>query len=142
MKASELKELDLAYAPPFGSAKDPVNMLGFVAENLEDGLLKTFHYDEVDALPRDGSITLLDVRTEDEYRAGHIEGFKNIPLDELRERLKEIPSGKKVYLHCLSGLRSYLAARILMNEGYDASSLNGGYLVYMAYQADLAAKRR
>ena len=142
LKASELKELDLAYAPPFGSAKDPVNMLGFVAENLEDGLLKTFHYDEVDALPRDGSITLLDVRTEDEYRAGHIEGFKNIPLDELRERLKEIPSGKKVYLHCLSGLRSYLAARLLMNEGYDASSLDGGYLVYMAYQDDVAARRR
>ena len=141
MKASELKELDLAYAPPFGSAKDPVNMLGFVAENLEDGLLETFHYDEVDALPRDGSITLLDVRAEDEYRAGHIEGFKNIPLDELRERLEEIPSGKKVYLHCLSGLRSYLAARILMNEGYDAYSLNGGYLVYMAYQDDVAARR-
>lgn len=85
MKASEPKELDLAYAPPFGSAKDPVNMLVFVAENLEDGLLKTFHYDEVDALPRDGSITLLDVRTEEEYRAGHIEGFKNIPLAAARE---------------------------------------------------------
>ena len=142
MKASELKELDLAYAPPFGSAKDPVNMLGFVAENLEGGLLKTFHYDEVDALPHDGSITLLDVRTEEEYRSGHIEGFRNIPLDELRERLQEIPDGKKVYLHCLSGLRSYLAARLLMNEGYDASSLDGGYLVYMAYQDDVAARRR
>ncbi len=141
LKASDLKDLDLAYAPPFGSAKDPVNMLGLVAENLEGGLLKTFHYDEVDALPRDGSISLLDVRTEEEYRSGHIEGFKNIPLDELRERLQEIPSGKKVYLHCLSGLRSYLAARLLMNEGYDAFSLDGGYLIYMAYQADLAAKR-
>ena len=130
MKASDLKDLDLAYAPPYSSAKDPVNMLGFIAENIERGLLKTFSYEEVDKLPRDGSVTLLDVRTKEEYVEGHIDGFVNIPLDELRERIDEIDPNKKAYVHCLSGLRSYLAARILMGHGIDAYSLSGGWMIY------------
>ena len=134
MKASDLKDLDLAYAPPYSSAKDPVNMLGFIAENIERGLLKTFSYEEVDKLPRDGSVTLLDVRTKEEYAEGHIDGFVNIPLDELRERIDEIDPNKKAYVHCLSGLRSYLAARILMGHGTDAYSLSGGWMIYSLFR--------
>ena len=126
----ELKDLDLAYAPPYSSAKDPVNMAGFLMENLRDGLLKQFHWDEVDALPRDGSVTLLDVRTPEEYAVGHIDGFRNIPLDELRERLEELPAGKPVYAHCQSGLRSYVACRILSQNGFDCYNLSGSYLLY------------
>ena len=125
-----MKDLDLAYAPPYSSAKDPVNMAGFLMENLRDGLLKQFHWDEVDALPRDGSVTLLDVRTPEEYAVGHIDGFRNIPLDELRERLGELPAGKPVYAHCQSGLRSYVACRILSQNGFDCYNLSGSYLLY------------
>ena len=84
MKATELKDLDLAYAPPYSSAKDPVNMAGFMIDNISKGILKQWHLEDVDLLPRDGSVTLLDVRTVREYGNGHIEGFKNIPVDELR----------------------------------------------------------
>ncbi|MDY5023448.1 MAG: FAD-dependent oxidoreductase, partial [Blautia sp.] len=107
MKATELKDLDLAYAPPYSSAKDPVNMAGFMIDNISKGTLKQWHLEDVDLLPRDGSVTLLDVRTVREYGNGHIEGFKNIPVDELRERLDEIEKGKPVYVICQSGLRSY-----------------------------------
>ncbi len=126
----ELKDLDLAYAPPYSSAKDPVNMAGFMMENLKDGLLRQFHWHEVDALPRDGSVTLLDVRTPQEYANGHIDGFRNIPLDELRERLNELPAGKPVYAHCQSGLRSYVACRILSQHGFTCYNLSGSYLLY------------
>ena len=113
LKATELKELDLAYAPPYSSAKDPVNMAGFMIENIADGTLKQFHLPEIDILPRDGSVTLLDVRTRIEYDCGHVDGFVNIPVDELREHLSELPKGKTVYVICQSGLRSYIACRIL-----------------------------
>lgn len=120
LKATELKELDLAYAPPYSSAKDPVNMAGFMIENIADGTLKQFHLPEIDILPRDGSVTLLDVRTRIEYDCGHVDGFVNIPVDELREHLSELPKGKTVYVICQSGLRSYIACRILAGNGYDA----------------------
>ena len=126
----ELKDLDLAYAPPYSSAKDPVNMAGFMMENLRDGLVKQFFWDEVGGLPRDGSVTLLDVRTPDEYAMGHIDGFRNIPLDELRDRLNELPAGKPVYAHCQSGLRSYVACRLLTQHGFDCYNLSGSYLIY------------
>lgn len=126
----ELKDLDLAYAPPYSSAKDPVNMAGFMIENLRDGLVKQFFWDQVDALPRDGSVTLLDVRTPAEYACGHITGFQNIPLDELRDRLGELPAGKPVYAHCQSGLRSYVACRLLAQHGFDCYNLSGSYLFY------------
>lgn len=136
MKATQLKELDLAYAPPYSSAKDPVNMAGFMIENIQNGLLKQWFLEDLPALPRDGSVTLLDARTPEEYAAGHIDGFQNIPVDELRERLDEIPPGKPVYVICQSGLRSYIATRILAGHGYDTYNFSGGFRFYDAVTND------
>ena len=127
---TDLTKLELCYAPPFGSAKDPVNMLGFVAENIISGKIKQFFWHDVESLPRDGSVTLLDVRTVTEIKHGKIEGFITIPLDSLRERINEIPKGKPVYVHCHSGLRSYIACRILSGNGYDCYNLAGGWRLY------------
>lgn len=132
MRADELKDLDLAYAPPYSSAKDPVNMAGFMVENLKRGLVKQWHWDEEPSLARDGSITLLDVRTSAEYERGHIDGFRNIPVDELRERLGELDRDKPLYVICQSGLRSYIACRILAREGFDCRNFSGGYRFYAA----------
>lgn len=132
IRADKLKDLDLAYAPPFSSAKDPVNMAGFMIENIAEGLVKQYHWDQVEKLPRDGSVTLLDTRTPGEYAAGHIEGYINIPVDELRERLDEIDSDKPVYVICQSGIRSYIASRILTQNGFDAYNFSGGYRFYAA----------
>lgn len=129
-KITDLANLELCYAPPFGSAKDPVNMLGFVAENIITGKMKQFFWNDVEKLPRDGSVTLLDVRTVTEVRRGKIDGFINIPLDSLRERINEIPKDKPVYLHCHSGLRSYIALCILKGNGYDCFNLAGGWRLY------------
>ena len=136
MKATELKDLDLAYAPPYSSAKDPVNMAGFMIDNISKGILKQWHLEEVDLLPRDGSVTLLDVRTVREYGNGHIEGFKNIPVDELRERLDEIEKDKPGYVICQSGLRSYIGTRILEGNGYKAYNFSGGFRFYDAAMHD------
>lgn len=130
MKATDLKDLDLAYAPPYSSAKDPVNMAGFMADNLEKGLLRQWHLEDLNRLPRDGSVTLLDVRTAEEYGGGHIDGFQNIPVDELRERLDEVGKGRPVYVICQSGLRSYIACRILAGHGYEAYNFAGGFRFY------------
>lgn len=138
MKATELKELDLAYAPPYSSAKDPVNMAGFIIDNIANSGLKQWHVGDADKLPRDGSVTLLDTRTVGEFRRGHIEGFYNIPVDELRERIAEIPEGKPVYVICQSGLRSYIACRILQGYGYDAFNFAGGFRFYDAVTNDQA----
>ena len=135
----QLKDLDLAYAPPYSSAKDPVNMAGFMIENLSRGLVEQFFPEDVDALPRDGSATLLDVRTPGEYAAGHAEGFVNLPVDELREHLAELPAGKPVYLICQSALRSYIACRILAQHGLRCSHLSGGWRLYTAVMQDQAA---
>ena len=132
MRADELKDLDLAYAPPYSSAKDPVNMAGFMVENLKRGLVRQWHWDEEPSLARDGSITLLDVRTAAEYERGHIDGFRNIPVDELRERLGELDRDKPLYVICQSGLRSYIACRILAQEGFDCRNFSGGYRFYAA----------
>lgn len=129
-KITDLKELELCYAPPFGSAKDPVNMLGFVAENIITGKVKQFFWHDVENLPRDGSVTLLDVRTAAEAGRGKIDGFINIPLDSLRACIGEIPKDKPVYVHCHSGLRSYIACRILSGNGYDCCNLAGGWRLY------------
>ena len=136
LTAIQLKDLDLAYAPPYSSAKDPVNMAGFMVENLVCGIVKQFHTEDVSALPQDGSVTLLDTRTAEEYTGGHIEGFRNIPVDELRERLGEIESGKPVYVICQSGLRSYIACRILAGYGYEAYNFAGGFRFYDAVTND------
>ncbi len=130
MTAYDLTELELCYAPPFGSAKDPVNFVGYVIENTLTGKVKNFFWNDVEKLPRDGSVTLLDVRTPSEREVGHIPGFIHIPLDELRQRAGELPQDKPVYIHCHSGLRSYLAYRMLTGLGYDCCNLSGGWRFY------------
>ena len=138
MKATELKDLDLAYAPPYSSAKDPVNMAGFMIDNIEKGTLKQWHLEDEKSLPRDGSVILLDTRTEGEYSRGHVEGFSNIPVDELRQRIHEIEPGKPVYVICQSGLRSYIASRILAGYGFAVYNFAGGYRFYAAVTHDRA----
>lgn len=137
--ALQLKELDLAYAPPYSSAKDPVNMAGFMIENIAEGRLKQFFAEDVETLPRDGSVILLDTRTPGEYHRGHIEGFINIPVDELRDRLSDLDKNKKVYIICQSGLRSYIAYRILTQEGYDCRNFSGGFRLYETVTGDKEA---
>ncbi|MGN1032126.1 MAG: FAD-dependent oxidoreductase [Intestinibacter sp.] len=139
IKAFDLKDLDLAYAPPYSSAKDPVNMAGFMIENISNGLLKQFFWDEVVDLPRDGSVILLDARTPQEYARGHFDGFVNIPVDELRERIGELEKGKTVYVNCQSGLRSYIACRILAQNGFDCYNFSGGYRLYETIMNDRVA---
>lgn len=132
LKATQLKDLDLAYAPPYSSAKDPVNIAGFMIDNIAEGILKQWHLEDIRELPKDGSVTLLDVRTTAEYSRGHIEGFTNIPVDELRDRLDELERGKPVYVICQSGLRSYIASRILEGNGFEAYNFSGGFRFYDA----------
>jgi len=136
MKATQLKDLDLAYAPPYSSAKDPVNMAGFMIDNIAKGTVKQWYLEDAAQLPRDGSVTLLDTRTAGEYRRGHLDGFLNIPVDELRDRLHEIEKGKPVYVICQSGLRSYIATRILEGNGFDTYNFSGGYRFYDAVMND------
>ena len=128
--ADELKDLDLAYAPPYSSAKDPVNMAGFVAENIKNGVVKQFYYEDISALREREDVILLDTRTPFEYIRGRADGFINIPLDDLRERVGELDRSKKIYVMCQSGLRSYLATRILMQNGFDAYNFAGGFRLY------------
>ena len=130
LTGADLAELELSYAPPYGSAKDPVNMCGFMIENIRAGIVKQFHWDEVAALPRDGSVTLLDVRNPGEYEAGHIDGAINIALDGMREHLGELDKSKPVYVNCFSGMRSYIACRILAGNGFDVYNLSGGWRFY------------
>ncbi len=136
MSAYDLTELDLAYAPPYSSAKDPVNMAGYMIENLLTGRVRQFRLDDLAALPRDGSVTLVDARTPGEYRRGHADGFINLPLDELREHLAELDPAKPVYVMCQSGLRSYLACRILAQHGFTCYNFTGGYRFYEAVTTD------
>lgn len=130
MTAKDLTELELCYAPPFGSAKDPVNMAGYVIENMMNGLVKTFHWHDIEKISKDPGAFLLDTRNPMEYMAGTIPGFVNIPLDSLRDRLDEISKDKTIYVTCQIGLRGYIAARILMQNGYDVYNLSGGYRLY------------
>ena len=136
MKATELKELDLAYAPPYSSAKDPVNMAGFMIDNIASGVLRQWHMDKLDDLLQNDSVILLDTRTVGEFNRGHIPGFRNIPVDDLRNRIAELEPGKPVYVICQSGLRSYIACRILAGFGFDAYNFSGGYRFYEAVSHD------
>ncbi|MDI9514002.1 MAG: FAD-dependent oxidoreductase [Bacillota bacterium] len=131
MKVQDLVELELAYAPPFGSAKDPVNIAGYVASNIQNGSMQAFYWHDVDQIDPSSSI-LLDVRTEYEFRKGTLKGAINIPLDSLRDRLNELDKNKPVYVFCQVGLRGYVASRILMQKGFDkVYNLSGGYRLYM-----------
>ncbi|MBE7062673.1 MAG: CoA-disulfide reductase [Ruminococcaceae bacterium] len=140
--ADALKELELTYAPPYSSAKDPVNIAGFIIDNVKKGFVKHFYYEDVAELQKRNDVTLLDTRTVQEYMRGHAGGFTNIPLDELRQRLSELDTEKPVYVMCQSGLRSYLATRILMQNGFDAYNFAGGYRLYGSMYYDEAASKR
>ncbi len=127
MSVHDLTRLELAYAPQFGSAKDPVNMIGFVAENILNGMVQTASWHEVEELSK--THMLLDVRTPAEYASGTIAGAVNIPLDELRKRLGDVPRGP-LLVFCAVGLRGYIAARILAQHGFECCNLSGGYKTY------------
>lgn len=124
----DLEELELAYAPPFSSAKDPVNMAGYVAANILKGDHPVIYWDEIDDLTDEQVI--VDVRTGAEYGQGAIPGAWNIPLDTLRDRIDELPRDKEIIIYCRVGLRGYLAARILMQNGFKVRNLSGGYITY------------
>lgn len=129
MTIFDLPDLELAYAPPYSSAKDPVNMAGYAAKNLAEGLVETVQWHEINDILANGGY-LIDVREPIERDMGMIEGSVNIPLGELRERLGEIPSGQDIYVYCQVGLRGYLATRILMQAGFKVKNLDGGYKTY------------
>ncbi|HOS69545.1 MAG TPA: FAD-dependent oxidoreductase [Bacillota bacterium] len=137
MTVHDLQEFELAYAPPFSSAKDPVNMAGYVGSNVLNGDVKVAYWYE--AMNADMSRTfLLDVREPSEYQMGHIPNAVNIPLDQIRSRLKEIPKDKEIIVNCRVGLRSYIGVRIMMQNGFDnVRNLSGGYKTYSAVEADM-----
>lgn len=139
MSGDRLGSLELSYAPPFSSAKDPVNIAGYTMENIARGLVKQFHYDDVIRLQKDENVFLLDTRTPDEYSRGHADGFINIPVDALRAHIDEIPHDKPVYVMCQSGLRSYIACRILASHGIDCYNFAGGYRFYNTVKTELGA---
>jgi len=129
MKVTSLKHLDLAYAPPFSSAKDPVNMIGFVAENILEGMVDTITWQEMHELAAKGSY-VLDIRERAEYMMEYLPGSVNIPLTELREHLNEIPKDQPIYVYCHVGTRGYTAARILSQHGFHVKNLDGGFKSY------------
>ncbi|RSD25185.1 CoA-disulfide reductase [Mesobacillus subterraneus] len=135
MTIFDLPDLELAYAPPYSSAKDPVNMAGYAAKNIAEGLVETVQWHEVNDILANGGY-LIDVREPIERDMGMIEGSVNIPLGELRDRLDEIPK-KEVYVYCQVGLRGYLASRILTQAGFKVCNLDGGYKTYSCvYEPD------
>lgn len=128
----DLEELELAYAPPYSSAKDPVNMAGYVAANCLKGDMKIIHWDQVDQLDRD-KVFILDVRPPEETSTGSIEGSMNIPLNDLRARIDEVPRDKEIIVYCKVGLRAYIAYRMLVQKGFrNVKNLSGGYQLYQA----------
>ena len=138
MSADDLAELELAYAPPYGSAKDPVNMLGFVAQNVLDGTMPQWQAEDLDDAM--ATTLVLDVRSPSEFAEGHVDGALNISHVELRQRLDEVrtaAAGRTVSVHCASGVRSYLATRVLVGEGFDARNLSGGWLTLRAVHPNL-----
>ena len=128
LSVDRLAGLELAYAPPYASAKDPVNLAGMIAENILNGTSKNAHFD---SLPQDAF--LLDTRETAEVENGAIPGAKHIPLGQLRSRLEELPKDKTIYISCQSGLRGYVAERILRQHGFDAANLSGGYLTWKMF---------
>jgi rhodanese-related sulfurtransferase len=122
----DLEEAELCYAPQFGSAKDPVNIAGMIAANVLRGDAPIVHWDKLNKAP----VFMLDVRDPSEYRQGHIEGAVNIPLDELRDRMGEVPKDQEVWVYCYVGQRSYYASRALSQYGYDIKNLSGGFKTF------------
>lgn len=128
-KAIELASIELAYAPPYSSAKDPVNMLGYTVDNMINNKVQTFQWSEVDDLLVAGAY-FLDVREDFELATGALENSQQIPLNQIRDRLSEIPKNQTIYVYCQVGHRGYNAARILMQAGYEVKNLDGGYKTY------------
>ena len=135
LTADDLSALDYAYAPPYSSAKDPVNIAGYIASNKLKGILEEFRYDDIASIDPEKDM-LIDLRTPGETASGMIEGAVNIPLDELRGRLPELDRSKTIYVYCRSGQRSYIGSRILRGHGFKAKSLSGGYLLYSAVMSE------
>jgi NADPH-dependent 2,4-dienoyl-CoA reductase/sulfur reductase-like enzyme/rhodanese-related sulfurtransferase len=135
----DLEEAELCYAPQFGSAKDPVNIAGMIAANVVRGDVRIVHWEALEAAPGDalekGGAYLLDVRNPSEYRLDHIEGAANIPLDELRDRMGQVPKDQEVWAYCAVGQRSYYAARALSQYGYDIKTLSGGFITFTLKEA-------
>ena len=132
---SDLMDLELAYAPPFGSAKDPVNVIGMIAENMRSGKMKPIHWNEID--PTDANTVFLDVRSALEFSLGSIKNAVNIPLEELRERMGEIPKNKKIVAFCAKGQKGYFASRILLQNGFsEIYNLIGGLSIYKPIMAE------
>ena len=129
LKVMDLPDLELSYAPPFSSAKDPVNMVGYAASNIIEGLVDIVQWHEIDDIVEKGGY-LIDVREPNELKQGIIKGSVNIPLDELRDRLHEIPTDQEIYITCQLGMRGYVAARILMENGYKVKNVDGGFKLY------------
>ncbi|MGL5773640.1 MAG: FAD-dependent oxidoreductase [Bacteroidales bacterium] len=128
---TDLTEIEHAYAPPYSSAKDPVNMAGFVAENILTGKLKSISWDNLEKQRNNPDVFVLDVRTHQEFQLSHIPNAKNIPLDELRDYLNDIPRDKKIFVYCAVGLRGYIGSRILTQNGFEnVFNLNGGFKTY------------
>lgn len=139
MKVADLIDLDLAYAPPYGSAKDPVNMAGMIATNVLDGTMPIWNTKDLDAMSEQR--LLLDVRSGSEYRRGHLPGSLNIPHTELRDRLHEVhdaAAGRPIAVYCMSGMRSYLATRVLQQAGIEAANHSGGLMTMVAELGDRA----
>jgi NADPH-dependent 2,4-dienoyl-CoA reductase/sulfur reductase-like enzyme/rhodanese-related sulfurtransferase len=132
MTVLDLEQVELAYSPQFGSAKDPINMAGFVASNVLQGLHPIVHTGDLSKLMEQGRV-VLDVRTESEYQAGHIPNALHIPIDELRDRLEELPKDRELICYCQVGQRGYLATRILVQNGYQVANLSGGYKTYKLF---------
>ncbi|HFH9833669.1 TPA: FAD-dependent oxidoreductase [Streptococcus suis] len=128
-RADQLASIELSYAPPYSSAKDPVNMLGYTADNILSGKVATFQWSQVDELISNNAF-LLDVREEFELATGTIESSHHIPLNQLRQRLGELPKNQPIYVYCQVGHRGYNAARILSQAGFDVKNLDGGYKTY------------
>ena len=133
MTVYDLEEAELAYAPQYGSAKDPINMAGFVAAGLLRGAHPQSDVESLDAARGDDRPFLLDVRTPEEFAAGHVPGAVNIPVDDLRRRLDELPRDREILAYCQVGQRGYLATRVLLQSGFKASNLAGGYKTYLLF---------
>jgi rhodanese-related sulfurtransferase len=139
MTVYDLEEMELAYSPQFGSAKDPVNMAGFVAAGLLRGDHPQTDMATILETPPAERPFLLDVRTAAEFAAGHISDAANIPVDELRSRLSELPQNRQIAAYCQVGQRGYLATRILLQSGFKAANIGGGYKTYRLFQPETKA---
>jgi rhodanese-related sulfurtransferase len=141
MTMRDISEVELCYAPPFGSPKDPVNFAGMVAVNAFDDVMPLKHWDMLEHMNPEEYI-VLDVRDDDERSEGHVPGSAHLPVDEIRERIEELEQyrGREILVHCMVGIRSYIAGRILKQNGFNVSNLSGGYKTFCQYHPTTCRK--